>query len=185
MESMENVTMLRRLLTGVTAAATALLGACQDAPRSTVLFSSGQANTYLDYAASRGPLLVETMGMPFSGSPATLTQAVGDLVRSAITRRVITTTGAASEAGDAGFRLKMAFNGGAAQDPNHLCATNTSQSGSFASPNTPGERLDVLAVFCNGQTLEVAVRGSVAYPSTAQDDQFAALIKQVTRQLFP
>jgi hypothetical protein len=178
--------MLRRALTGITAAVTALLGACQEAPRSTVLFSSGQANTYLDYAASRGPLLLETFGTPFAGQDAAaLNQAVANALRSAITRRVITTTGSPSEAGDATFRVKMAFNGGAAQDPNHLCAATSPPTNSIASPSAPGDRLTVLAVFCNGHTLEAAVRGSVAYPNSPQDDPFPALLKQVTRQLFP
>jgi hypothetical protein len=137
----------------------------------------------LDYAASRGPLLVETLGQPFTKD--SVGQPTSDLIAAAITRRKLTTTTDSAQAGDPAFRVKVAFNGAGGKDPNHLCAAPAGQNGLIsATPNT-GERLEILAVFCNGQTLEAAVSGSVAYPATPQDPQFAALIKQVTRQIFP
>lgn len=175
--------MLRRLITGITAAATTLLGACEDAPQSTVLFASGQANTFLDYAASRGPLLVETLGQPFAHEDAT--QPTGDLVQAAITRRRVQTTADPAQAADSAFRLRMAFNGAGGKDPNRLCAAPAQHNKLTGPPPEGADRLEILAVFCNGQTLEAAVSGSVAYPASPQDAQFAALIKQVTRQIFP
>lgn len=170
--------MLRRLLVGIAALASSALTACQEAPVSTVLFSSGQATTYLDYVASRGSLLVEPLNNPFTVGETWFAETLAGIVRGSVTYRGITTTSDARRAAETNFRLRFVFDPPESYDPRQMCR------GQAPTEHKTGDRLTVMATFCNGEEVEAAVRGTVLYPEQPSDKRFNALISQVTRQIF-
>lgn len=170
--------MLRRVITGLAVLASSFLGACEDAPVSTVLYSSGQASTYLDYVASRGALLVEPLNNPFSVGQTWFSETLAGMVRTSISYRTLSTTGDERRAMETKFRLRFVFDPPDGYDPRQMCL------GVAPAEHQTSDRLVVLAVFCNGSEMEAAVRGSVIYPNQPSDKQFEALINQMIRQMF-
>lgn len=177
--------MFRRLVTGLAAATTAILSACQDAPVSTVVYSTGQAGSFLDGAAARGPVLVETLNTPDLQGGQPIDLMVADLVRRSITQRAIETTVDPRQASVADFRIRFIFGPAADSDPHDLCSARPSSlpvQPISADLGTP--RLEALGVVCYQDRLHVAVRGHVSAAASSRESRFSALLKQMVRQMF-
>lgn len=170
--------MLRRLIAGAAVFATSFLSACEDAPVSTVVYSSGRETAYLDYVGARGSLLVEPLNNPFSVGETWFGETLAGIVRSSVTYRKLQTTSDPLKAAEAQFRVRFVFDAPESFNPRLLC------KGQVPDDLEKGDRMRVLATFCNGEDMEAAVRGSVRYPTEPVDDLFQKLIAQMARQMF-
>ncbi len=165
--------MLRKLMTGAVALVAGLTAACEEAPRSTVVYMRpGGLEPFLAGIAARGPLLVETVG---EGAPRDFT---ADAFVKGIQGRVMSATPDAAQAAHPEFRVRVAYDAPQSFDPNRFCA------GAMPPTERDAMRLQVLAVFCQGDVLHAAIIGSVPRPDTMTDESVARLLNQMSRQMF-
>lgn len=172
--------MLRKLVAGAAALVAGVTAACEQAPRSTVVYMRpGGVWSYLTYAQARGPVLVETVTPPVAGGGSgDLERRVAEAVRRGIHGLAVRTTPRADEAGAPDFRLRVAFDLPPSTAPEALC-----HEAAPAQEEDPSH-LRVLAVFCHGTTLDAAVIGSIKRPLTPGDERIDKLISQISRQIF-
>lgn len=165
--------MLRKLMTSAVALIAGLTAACEEAPRSTVVYMRpGGLEPFLAGIVARGPLLVETVG------DDTVRDFTADAFVKGIHGRVMAATSDPAQATHPEFRVRVAYDAPQSFNPNRFCAGETPPTERDAT------RLHVLAVFCQGDVLHAAVIGSVPRPDTMTDETVARLLSQMSRQMF-
>jgi len=170
--------MLKRLLALGAAAAGALVSACGDGP-ATVSGTWRSPATWgtMVYASGDGPLLVEVHGDPF-GRGADFRFQVAAAMDNQIIGRKLAITADRALAPHPDARIVVAFDPPPGFDPRHLC------EGRVPTRATVGDRLTVLAAFCQGSETLSSVDGWVAGAAGPDDRRFRQLMGQVARALF-
>lgn len=170
--------MLKRLVSVGAAVIATLTSACEDGPatvpggwRSAAVWSS------MVHASAAGPLWLDIHGRPFATA-----EGFGDGVAAAMTNQLVGRQLAFAvrreQAEKPDFRVVLAFNPPANADPRDLCA------GTVATAAETGDKITVLAAFCDKSGLLSSVQGWVAKVSGPDDPRFRRLLGQVVRDLF-
>lgn len=171
--------MFKRMVSVGAAMLAALTSACEDGPatvpggwRSAAVWSS------MVHASAQGPLWLEIHGRPFTE----ISPSLGDKVAAAMTNQLVgrplTLTIHRDQAPKPEFKVVLAFNPPANADPRDLC------TGSVATAAQPGDKVTVLAAFCDKNGMLASVQGWVAKVQDADDPRFKRLLAQVVRDLF-
>jgi hypothetical protein len=171
--------MIKRLLSLGAAALAALATACEDGPATVAgTWRSPAAWSSLVYATTQGPLLLEVLGDPFRLPAAEFRRTVADAMSRQTPGRPFAFTTRAEDAPHATFRVVVAFNPAPDLDPRKLCG------GPVAIMSGGGDRVTLLAAFCEGETMLASVSGWVAKAADAEDRRFRQLLGQTVRDLF-
>lgn len=173
--------MFKKLVTLAAGVATTLVSACVDAPRTSVRYRdpAGPAQ-FMQWAASRGPVLATLHGTPFPGeSPERVAEvALAAMGRAIAEYRTLRLTTDPAQAGDRRYHVTLAFNAPRRVSGRALCRGEV-------PPEETGERLTVLAVFCEEDRVLADVAGSVGGDDLSLDgDRFRTLMVQVSQSLF-
>jgi hypothetical protein len=170
--------MFKRLISVGAAAIAALTSACEDGPatvpggwRSAAVWSS------MVHASASGPLWLDVHGQPFAVA-AGLADAVAVAMTNQLVGRPLAFTARRDQADKPDFRVVLVFNPPANADPRDLCA------GAIVTTADPGDKITVLAAFCDKSGLLSSVQGWVAKVGGPNDPRFRRLLGQVTRDLF-
>lgn len=170
--------MLKRILSFGAAALALLTSACEDGPatvpggwRSASVWSS------LVYASASGPLWLELVGQP-DGADADFADQAAIAMTNQLVGRALAFTARRELAARPEFRVVLAFNPPAAADPRGLCA------GTVRPAPQQGDKITVLAAFCDSSGLLSSVQGWVAKTHGDDDPRFRQLLGQVVRDLF-
>ncbi len=173
------MSLFRKIVTGAAALAAGAVAACDQAPTSRILHvRPGGVRDFMTYAASRGPLLVETVQESFADRAAAA-GVVAEAVAGGITGRVVRGTPEASAAPGAETRVRVALDAAAdVQAGRVLCRGETPAL-------TPGgDKMTALMAFCVKGEMEALVFGAIPRPAGPEDKAFAELMKQMSRQMF-
>jgi len=172
--------MIKRILSLGAAALATLVGGCGDGPsvvaggyRSPATWSS------FIYATRSGPLLLRVLGDPFRAGPAETGQAVAESMAGALPGRPFVLTLRPEEASAAQFRVVVALGAPAGLDERSLCAGPAP----VLAPVVAGGRVDLIAVFCDGDGVLSSVRGWVAKVEGPGDRRFHQLLGQAAREM--
>lgn len=170
--------MFKKILSAGAALLAGLTAACEDGPatvpggwRSPATWSS------LVHASAHGPVWVQVVGRPFAGEGEVADRVVAAMTNQLVGRQVAFTA-RRDLAAKPEFRVVLAFNPPANADPRALCA------GNVATLAQPGDKVTVLAAFCDQSGLLASVQGWVAKVGGADDPRFVRLLGQVVRDLF-
>lgn len=157
----------------------ALTSACEDGPstipggwRSAALWST------MVHASANGPLWLEIHGRPFGAGDSALDDKVAAAMTNQLVGRRLALTVHRDQAAKPEFKVVLAFNPPVNADPRDLCG------GSVATAAQPGEKITVLAAFCDKNGMLGSVQGWVAKVQDADDPRFKRLLGQVVRDLF-
>ncbi|MCA1909995.1 MAG: hypothetical protein LDL39_16710 [Magnetospirillum sp.] len=171
--------MFKRIVSAGAAVLAALTSACEDGPatvpggwRSAAVWST------MVHASAQGPLWVEIHGRPFAESQPGFGDKVAAAMTNQLVGRPLTLTAHRDQAAKPEFKVVLAFNPPANADPRDLCA------GSVATAAQPGDKVTVLAAFCDKSGLLASVQGWVAKVGDVDDPRFRRLLAQVVRDLF-
>ncbi len=174
--------MMKRLLSLGAAALATLVGGCGDGP-STVPGGtrSPAAWSSFIYATSPGPLLLEVRGASLdTASPARLARAIAEALAAGIPARPFTLTTNAAAAAKPNFRIVVVVGAAPNLDERAICAGRATME--TARIEAAG-RIDLIATFCDGESLLSSVRGWVAKIDGVDDRRFRLLINQIAREL--
>lgn len=170
--------MLKRLVSFGAAAFAALTSACEDGPatvpggwRSAAVWST------MVHASAQGPLWLDVHGRPFGGD-GDFTAKVAAAMTDQLVGRRLAFTARRDQVDKPEFRVVLAFNAPANADPRDFCA------GQIATAALAGDKVTVLAVFCDKSGLLSSVQGWVTKVEGADDPRFRRLLGQVARDLF-
>lgn len=175
--------MLKKLMTLAAGAVAAAVTACGDAPRTTVRYRDPAGSfQFMQWAASRGPLLATIHGTAFPGErpERTAEVALGAMGRAIAEYKTLRFTTDPAQAGDRRYHVTLAFNAPRRVSGRALCRGEV-------PPEEPGERLTVLAVFCEEDRVLTDVAGSVGGDPedlTLDSERFRQLMVQVSQSLF-
>jgi len=171
--------MFKRILSAGAAMLAALTAACEDGPatvpggwRSAAVWST------MVHASAHGPLWLEIHGQPFADGQAALGGKVAAAMTNQLVGRPLALTVDRDQAAKPEFKVVLAFNPPANADPRDLCA------GSVATAVQAGEKITVLASFCDKTGMLASVQGWVAKVQGVDDPRFKRLLAQVVRDLF-
>lgn len=169
--------MFKRLVSFGAAAIAALTSACEDGP-STIPggWRSAAVWSTMVHASARGPVWLNVHGQPFAA--ADFNDKVAAAMTNQLVGRQLTFTARRDQADKPEFRVVLAFNVPANADPRDLCA------GQVATAAQPGDKVTVLAAFCDKSGLLSSVQGWVAKVEGVDDPRFRRLLGQVARDLF-
>ena len=176
--------MSMRFERGLAAACAAALGlvltGCADAPTTSATYRSPDARTFAENAMSIGPMLVRIQGSPY----ATPTAKTEEVVLGAMSKAMSWATPPRLTTDPAAARMRsmvvvMTFNGGAV-DARAQC-----RGESEGGEPQPQGAVQVAASFCGDGTLISNTTGRIGASSGVDDPQFAELVRQVARDLFP
>lgn len=172
--------MIKRLLSLGAAALAALVGGCGDGP-STVPGGYRSPATWSSFfaATASGPLLLVVHGNPFAMPPPELRAKVAKAMEGAIPARPFTLTTKAESAPLSHIRVIVALGAPLSLDAADLCAGKVVVAGARAE----GGRVELLAAFCDGNSLLSSVRGWVGKVDDAENPRFGQLLGQVMRGL--
>ncbi len=171
--------MLKRLFALGAAALASLTAGCGDGPATVSgTWRSPAAWSSLIYATSNGPLLVEVHGSPFGEAPAPFRAAMAKAMTNRVFGRPTAFTADREQAPQPRYRVVLAFNPAPDADPRAMC------QGQVPVAATPGERITVQGIFCDGSTMLASVAGWVAKVKDRDDPRFLKLMEQLTRELF-
>lgn len=172
--------MLRKLFTGALALVAGAVAACEEAPRSTVVYMrpDGLRPFLNGIVGGGGPLLVQTMDTGFTEDHDTIGQMVAMTLMRGVQYRVVQATHDPQAAGNPDFRVRVVFDAPANFNSSRLCR------GEVPTPDSDRDRLHVLAVFCHVETLHAAVIGSVPRPHTLTHESVGRLLTQMGQQMF-
>lgn len=170
--------MIKRLVS-LGAALAALVSCGGDGPSTVPGFRSPATWSSFVYATNEGPLLLEVQGDPFGGGKAEMDETIARALGAGIPARPFSLTRDAATAPRPNFRLVIVLGGAKSLDEHAICA------GKIKAPagKIEGGRLDVIATFCDGESLLSSARGWVAKLDGAQDRRLALLFNQLARDL--
>ncbi|CAA7623367.1 hypothetical protein [Magnetospirillum sp. UT-4] len=171
--------MLKRLLSLGAAAIAAVASACEEGPASVAGgWRSPATWSTMVHASASGPMLVEVRGDPFGLGREDLAAAAAQAMTNQIIGRALAFTADRDAAPKPQYRVVLAFGPAPDASPDQLC------DGSVATARESGEKITVLAVFCDrGQRL-ASVTGWVARVEGVADKRFRQLLGQMVRELF-
>ncbi len=173
---------VKRLTKLSTVAALLLFGlaACDEAPTTVVrhLHSAGSLDFLIDATKNKGPLLLEISGSPYGESEGMVTRRVTAVLDNSLQIRPFTVTLLPGDADNASYHLRLVFNGPKKGQVKDRC-TASAVGGSKA-----GERVDLEATFCRDGEVLSAVDGWIEKTQSVEDEKFAKLLHQVTKELF-
>lgn len=173
-----NDCMFRRLISFGAAAIAALTSACEDGP-STIPggWRSAAVWSTMVHASANGPVWLNVHGQPF-GAEADFNDKLALAMTNQLVGRQLAFTARRDQADRPEFRVVLAFNVPANTDPRDLCA------GQVATAAQPGDKVTVLAAFCDKSGLLSSVQGWVAKVEGVDDPRFRRLLGQAVRDLF-
>lgn len=171
--------MMKRLLSLGAAALATLVSGCGDGPSTVPGFRNAATWSSFVYATSTGPLLLEVVGDPFPMTGSDLRQSVADSISAGIPGRPFTLTLEKTVAARPNFKIVLAMGAASDLDERSLCAGHAKGT----STKSNGGRIDLVATFCDGETLLSSVRGWVAKVNNAEDRRFQFLLGQMARDL--
>lgn len=177
------MSLFRKILAGAAALATGAVAACDQAPTSRVLHMRPDGVLqFIDWAASNGPLLVETPVNPFGdGVPSdSVAGIVAEGVKTGIRGRVVTVTTRPTLGGALDYRVRVAL----AADQGLGTARALCQGDTPPVEAVADDRLTALMVFCEKREMLAAVAGHIPWPAAPEDGQLSQLITQMSRQMF-
>lgn len=151
---------------------------CADGPTTSAPYRSPDARTFAENAMSTGPMLVRIRGRPYAAPQEQIDQAV----LSAMTEAMSWAAPPRLTADPAAAKMRsmvvvMTFNG---PDARAQC-----RGESEGGESQPQGAVHVSASFCGDGTLISNTTGRIGASSGVDDPQFAELIRQVARDLFP
>ncbi|MBR9972939.1 hypothetical protein [Magnetospirillum sulfuroxidans] len=172
--------MFKRLISAGAAVIAALTSACEDGPATVPGgWRSAAAWSSMVHASASGALWLDVHGHPFAAA-----EGVADAAAAAMTNQLVgrqlAFTARRDQAGKPDFRVVLVFNPPANADPRDLCAGVIAT----AAAADPGDKITVLAAFCDQSGLLSSVQGWVAKVGGPHDPRFRRLLGQVTRDLF-
>ncbi len=153
---------------------------CAGTPSTSATYQSPDAREFAQNAMSTGPMLVKIQGRPYAISDEQTDQAVLDAMRQAMSWTAsprLTTDPAMAKMPS--MMVVLTFNGGVV-DANAQCAGD-----SRGGEPQPQGAVQVTASFCGSDSLISNTTGRIGETSGIGDPRFAALISQVTDDLFP
>jgi hypothetical protein len=163
-------------------AASLVLAACEqvvvNAPATNPRYFGGEES----YAARNGALRVEVAGATLGVPQDRFTQMVVAEMRRGNTR--LPRPGFVAESSpmtDPRYKVVMMFDAPAWLSADNLCSDRPPPP----APHAPGERLRLLASFCRAGEASSEAHGSAPVSAGVDDPNFAALVRQVTLNLFP
>lgn len=173
--------MIKRFLSLGAAALATLVGGCGDGP-STVPGGYRSPATWSSfiYATTSGALLLDVRGDPFGAGPATLETIVAESMAAALPGRPFAMTVNPAQAPRPAFRVVVVLGAAKDLDERDICAGRVPAS---TLPLAGGGRVDVVATFCDGQSLLSSSRGWVARIEGVGDQRFRQLLGQMARDL--
>lgn len=175
--------MLKKLMTLAAGAVTAVVAACGDAPQVSVRYRDPAGpEQFMRWAASRGPVLATIHGTAFPDQPPQRVAevALGAMGQAIAGYKTLRFTTDPAQAGDARYHVVIAFNAPRRVSGRSLCRGEV-------PPQEAGERLTVLAVFCEEDRVLADVAGSVGGEPedlTLEGERFRVLMVQVAQSLF-
>jgi hypothetical protein len=161
-------------------AVTAVLAGCADRPETSASYRSPDARAFAESAMAIGPMLVEIQGRPYAEPPEQIDRAVLTDMSQALSWTAsprLTTDPAATKVPS--MVVTMTFNGGVV-DANAQC-----RGESTGGEPQPQGAVQVAASFCGSGAMISNTVGRIDASSGVDDPQFARLMAQVARDLFP
>jgi hypothetical protein len=171
--------MSMRFERGLAAALGLVLTGCADAPTTSATYRSPDARTFAEYAMSIGPMLVRIQGSPY----ATPTAKTEEVVLGAMSKAMSWATPPRLTTDPAAARMRsmvVVMTNGGAVDARAQC-----RGESEGGEPQPQGAVQVAASFCGDGTLISNTTGRIGASSGVDDPQFAELVRQVARDLFP
>ena len=162
---------------GAVLAAALALSACADSPRTIV---TSKAPDTRQFVTTSFPLWVEVRGKPY-GAEA---EGVAATITGAMKQAYVWNTAAAfttdpDQAPGRTPNVVMTFNGAAGIGGRDQCQDRSQGGGAL-----PDGRVGVVATLCSQGDALANVRGQIATTTGADDPRFAALIRQITTDMF-
>ena len=170
--------MIKRLLS-LGAALAALVGCGGDGPSTVPGLRSPATWSSFVYATTEGPLLLEVQGNPFGTGKAELGESISRALAAGLPGRPFSLTTDPATAPRPNFRVVVVLGAAKSLDERAICAGKVR----VADGKLDGDRLDVLATFCDGESPLSSVRGWVAKLDGFQDRRLTLLFNQVVRDL--
>lgn len=159
-----------------------LLAACSgDGPHTVAHPIRDRSVEFLHYAAADGPVLVDVLGQPFAGTVSGVDAAVLAAMNGARAAPRVRFTTDRAAAPEPETRVVVIFRPPADVTGRSLCAGDVPR---LAGRPRPAE-VEAFAAFCVDDKVWNEVTGRMTGVSRLDDPGFAALIAQMTRDLFP
>ncbi|RAU22974.1 hypothetical protein CU669_06250 [Paramagnetospirillum kuznetsovii] len=171
--------MMKRLISLGAAALASLVGGCGDGPSTVPGFRSPATWSSFVYATNNGPLLLDVVGDPFASGSGDLRRVAVAAMAAGIPGRPFTLTLDPAVAARPNFRIVLVAGAASDLDERAVCAGRAKA----ANIKIDGGRIDLIATFCDGDSLLSSVRGWVAKIGGADDRRFSLLLGQMTRDL--
>lgn len=177
--------MLRQFAALATGALTTLLAGCDEGPSIVTDFVHGTGGyDFMVAASADGPVLVEIHNPPFPADAGGFEAALFDAMQGAAGGRQVSYTTAPAAAATPRLRLVFVFDPDKGQSRQDVCAGDLRPFRTTAAARPTGERIDLVATFCDRKRLLVAVRGWVEKADGPRHDRFRKLIHDATRALY-
>jgi hypothetical protein len=172
--------MLKNILKICAAGIAALSSACDDGPASIDAAPRSQAiDSTFTHVVTAGPLLLEIIGQPFAMERGVFLNLLAKMLEDAVNHNPpLRYTFDQRATPNPNYRTVIVFNPPRNLDPHELCG------GGGQPAESGGDKLTVMAVFCNRQTVMAAVQGWVKNTKGVDDPRFRQLIGQVGRSLY-
>jgi hypothetical protein len=172
--------MLKKILKICAAGIAALSSACEEGPASIEVAPRSQTvDSAFTYVVAAGPMLLEIIGQPFALEREAFLNLIAETLENAVSRNPpLRYTFDQRETPNPSYRTVILFNPPRNLDPHELCG------GGGRPTEADGDKITVLAVFCNRQTVLAAVQGWVKKAKSPDDPRFRQLIGQVGRSLY-
>jgi len=153
------------------------VAACTDGPRTGV---TSKAPDTRQFVTTSFPLWVEVQGDPYGAEAEGVDQTITQAMKQAYTwNSAAEFTTDPDKALGKSPKVVMTFNGAAGTGAREQCEDRSKGGGPL-----PGGRVEVVASLCSLGDSLANVRGSIAQSEGPADPNFAALIRQVTRDMF-
>jgi len=157
--------------------ATLAMTACADGPRTGV---TSKAPDTRQFVTTSFPLWVEVQGAPYGAQAEGVDDAITQAMKQAYTWNTAAEfTTDPDKARGKSPKVVMTFNGAAGTGSREQCADRSEGGGPL-----PAGRVEVVASLCSLGDSLANVRGSIAQSESPADPRFAALIRQVTTDMF-
>jgi hypothetical protein len=163
----------------IAVAACALLAACDDVAISTEIGKpSPETRQSMMQAASGGPVLIEIVGRPLTGSRPFDAERVADLANAAFALPWLRFTADRAKAPHAAFRVVVIVD-----PPPALGAETGCRADAASGAVRRAELIELKMFFCHEVRALSGTRGSVRRPVTGDEWGWNQLVKQMARQL--
>lgn len=176
------MSLFRKIVTGAAALAAGAVSACDQAPNSRVVYMRPDGvRPFLEWATSRGPLLVETAVSPFGPdvAPQTVAEIVAQAVKTGVRGRAMSVTTDPAASSDPDHRVRVAL--GTDQG---IGTAKALCRGEAPPVQAVDDRLTVLMVFCGQGEMMAAVAGHIPWTEDPAAPAVGKLVTQMSRAMF-